>query len=185
DLLLDQGEERAVLLERALAAPLPEVEGLSPLLDLGRLDEGDVGFVDVPLTELRVGEVTVPDELVRQRPADPFEEEGPDRVLQDAAVPDPEDVVEVLAVRRPAPDQLVPALEPGVRAEAEVAEPARELGELLARHVRVALPAEVGRAEVFLTGQERDPGFTEDVHVRRLQPQSVISASREAPPPSE
>src|SRR5690606_30303173 len=88
-------------------------------------------------------------------------------------------------VRRPAPDQLVPALEPGVRAEAEVAEPARELGELLARHVRVALPAEVGRAEVFLTGQERDPGFTEDVHVRRLQPQSVISASREAPPPSE
>src|SRR5690606_7150379 len=53
------------------------------------------------------------------------------------------------------------------------------------RHVRVALPAEVGRAEVFLTGQERDPGFTEDVHVRRLQPQSVISASREAPPPSE
>src|SRR5690606_15629274 len=86
DLLLDLGEERAVVLEGALAAPLPDLERGRPFLDLRREDEADLRLVDVPLAELGVREVPVPDELVGERAAHALEEETPDGVLEHAAV---------------------------------------------------------------------------------------------------
>src|SRR5690606_41228431 len=93
-----------------------------------------------------------------------LDENGPDRVLDHAAVAHLQDVGQVLAVRRAPLDQLVAALEPRIGPEAEVTDATRELGHGLRRHIRVALPVDVRRAQELLARDDRDPSLAEDLH---------------------
>ncbi|MDB4871739.1 MAG: hypothetical protein JWL97_2743, partial [Gemmatimonadales bacterium] len=87
-----------------------------------RNDEVRLGLVDVPQTELALGESRhMPNQLVGQRPAHSFEENRVIRVLEHAAVPLLLDVLEVLAGRAARGILLT-----------HVAETAGELGEPLA-----------------------------------------------------
>jgi len=112
--------------------------------DRRRDDEARLALVDVPLRELRVGEPrAVPHQLVRQRAADPLEQEGVVRVLEDAPVPLLLDVLQIVARR--AARRIVLA---------HVAEPARELRQSLAVgaladpvHVQVVRRGEHGARE--------------------------------------
>jgi len=103
-------------------------------------------------------------EFVRQCAADALEQERPDAVLEHAAVTYLQDVLEVILVRGTPLDELVAALEAGIGAEAEVAEAAGELCDGFRRHVAVGFPADVRRAQVFLSREQGDVRLAVDVH---------------------
>src|SRR5690606_33160520 len=93
-----------------------------------------------------------------------LDENGPDRAPLLASVAHLRELAPCLAVRRAPLVQLVAALEPRIGPEAEVADAPRELGHGLRRHIRVALPVDVRRAQELLARDDRDLRLAEDLH---------------------
>ena len=111
------------LATEAIAGGKVEVNGdrAKPSKAIKPGDEVRVRLVDVPLTQLAIGESRpMPHQLVGQRATDSLEEHGVVRVLEDAAMALLLDVLEVLA--RGAARRIFLA---------HIAKPPRELGELL------------------------------------------------------
>ncbi len=125
------------------------------------------------------------DQLVGQRPGDPLEQEGEDGVLEDAAVFHLEQVSDVLLVGGAALDGLVAASHARLLAEAQVAEPAGELDQLLRVDVAVALPVDVGVAQILRSSQQGYLRIANDLHRRAgLRSRGSGSCSRETSAPS-
>src|SRR5437870_1429509 len=103
-------------------------------------------------------------ELVRERPTHTLEQERPHGMLDDAAVPYLQDVVQVIVVAGPAGNELVTALEARIGTEAEVAHATRKLCQHLAGDVRIAVPADVRRSQKLLTSQQRDLRLPKNLH---------------------
>ena len=106
----------------------------------------------------------MPHQLMGECAADTFEQHRPDGMLEHTAVASLEDIGEILAVGGAPGDQLVTALEPGIRAEAQIAQPARELGNRLRRNVGVAVPVHMLGPNVFLSREQCYFRLAENMH---------------------